>query len=970
VGSYGVTALTGGGYVVLSPDWDRRLSKAGVETITPNVGAATFGNGTTGVLGAVSSANSLIGTTAEDRLGSNGGVTALTNGNYVVASPLWDIAGVADAGAVTFGSGTTGVKGVVSSANSLVGSRASDQVGKDVTTLTNGNYVVSSPLWDRRIVDRDTEIIFADAGAATFGSGATGISGAVSSTNSVVGVRTNDKVSSGNGALGVTALTNGNYVVQSPNWDNGATADAGAATFGSGATGITGLVSSANSLVGSNTGDQIGNRVTALTNGNYVVRSRLWDNGTAADAGAVTFGNGNSGISGVVSAANSLVGDSPNDHVGDSSVTALTNGNYVVGSQFWDNGTTANAGAATFGDGTTGISGVVSAANSLVGATTTDQVGIRVTALTNGNYVVSSSGWDNGTTTDVGAVTFGNGNSGVSGAVSAANSLVGGTTNDVIGDVTALSNGNYVVRSGAWDNGAATSAGAVTFGDGTTGVQGLINSLNGAVGAASNTSLRSIVADNQNGTFFGRFLFEAGGILRVGSQQDGFNDASMIASFGDDQSYTENADPISISDTAAISEIDYAALAGLTLTVSLTAGGQASDRLGIRTVGTGADEINVNGSEVRIGDVVIGTFSGGEGSAPLVITLGSDATTPRVQTLLRNITFSNVSDDPPTAARTVQAILSDAQGLASAAVSKQISVTAVNDAPVLDKSINQTLKGCNEDATAPAASDVASLWLAGVTDPDGPARGIAVTSASSFNGTWQYLLSGSSTWTGMGAVSNSAALLLPDSAKVRFIPKRDFNGIVSLRYRAWDGTGPDAAGDKVSTLDNTGGSTPFSIAQESALLTVKPVNDKPVLGAISGSVGYVHDKPAITLAAFATVTDVDSPDFNTGRLRVRITDGASTSNRLAIGSGFTVDASNNVLQGTTVIGKRVSNGFGTNELVITFNASATKAIVQQLVRAINFKTVGGAAGQRKVVFTVSDGDGGLSAEATKLVNVT
>jgi hypothetical protein len=66
----------------------------------------------------------------------------------------------------------------------------------------------------------------------------------------------------------------------------------------------------------------------------------------------------------------------------------------------------------------------------------------------------------------------------------------------------------------------------------------------------------------------------------------------------------------------------------------------------------------------------------------------------------------------------------------------------------------------------------------------------------------------------------------------------------------------------------------------------------------------------------------------------------------------------------------VSNGFGTKELIITFNTNATKAIVQQLVRAITFKTVGGTAGQRRVVFTVSDGDGGISAEAFKTVNVT
>ena len=46
---------------------------------------------------------------------------------------------------MTWGSGTTGVSGVVSSGNSLAGSTASDQVGgSGITALTNGNYVVSS----------------------------------------------------------------------------------------------------------------------------------------------------------------------------------------------------------------------------------------------------------------------------------------------------------------------------------------------------------------------------------------------------------------------------------------------------------------------------------------------------------------------------------------------------------------------------------------------------------------------------------------------------------------------------------------------------------------------------------------------------------------------------------------------------------------------------------------------------------
>ncbi len=278
----------------------------------------------------------------------------------------WDNGSVGDAGAVTFGNGTTGVSGVISSSNSLVGVSENDQVGYgEYGTLwrdrgmTNGNYVVASPFWDNGSIT--------DAGAATFGDGTTGVSGAISSANSLVGSTEDDLVGFGDfEASAVTALTNGNYVVSSYNWDSSTEYDVGAVTFGNGITGVSGVISSANSLVGSSESDQVGHTsaatpaVTALTNGNYVVSSVYWNNGAVSWAGAVTFGNGTTGVSGVVSAANSLVGSSEDDFVGYSTyfipgVIALSNGNYVVSSLIWDNGTIVDAGAVTFGDGTTGV---------------------------------------------------------------------------------------------------------------------------------------------------------------------------------------------------------------------------------------------------------------------------------------------------------------------------------------------------------------------------------------------------------------------------------------------------------------------------------------------------------------------------------------------------------------------------------------------------------------------------------------
>ncbi len=533
VGNHGVTPLTNGNYVVCSIYWD-------YGTVS-SAGAVTWGSGTSGVSGGISITNSLVGSHANDYVGTD--VTALTNGNYVVCSIDWDNGAVTDAGAVTWGNGTSGIKGHISSVNSLVGSHVNDQVGYiGVTELANGNYVVCSRYWDNGTAT--------DAGAATWGSGTAGISGVVSSANSLVGSHANDQVGSDiSGSSGVTALTNGNYVVGSPSWDNGSTIDAGAVTWGSGTAGVSGVISSDNSLVGSTASDQLGysayggGGVTALTNGNYLVGSPLWDNGAATNAGAVTWGSGTTGISGVVSSVNSLVGSTTNDVVGmtwyGDAITELTNGNYVVSSLFWNNGAVTDAGAVTWGSGTAGVSGVVSSANSLVGSNVVDVVGdggggySGVTALANGNYVVRSTNWHNGAVADAGAVTWGSGTAGVSGVVSSANSLVGSTTNDQVGyissgsAVTALSNGNYVVFSPSWDNGAVTDAGAATWGSGSVGVSGVVSSANSIVGLTSNWGLQPVVVDNVNGTFYATFLNEAGtppgggtfgGRVRVGSQ--------------------------------------------------------------------------------------------------------------------------------------------------------------------------------------------------------------------------------------------------------------------------------------------------------------------------------------------------------------------------------------------------------------------------------------------------------------------
>ena len=440
---HSVVPLSTGNVVITSPFDDAGATDAG---------AVYLFNGATGAL-----ISTLTGSTASDNVGLEG-VVVLANGNFVVTSRSWDLdASHTNVGAVTFGNGNTGVAGVVSGTNSLIGSTSNDMSngGGAVTALTNGNYVVASNRWD---LDATHE----DVGAVTFGDGTSGTSGAISSTNSLIGSTSFDVVGSG----GVTALTNDNYVVRSPIWNvPGGTVEVGAVTFGDGMAGVTGAVNAGNSLVGSRTSDRVGSDgVTALPNGNYLVRSSDWDaDATHTDVGAVSFADGDSGLTGPVSAGNSLVGSTTGDSVGlqaNGGITVLTNGNYVVGSGFWSlDATHTQVGAVTLGDAMSGVVGPISGSNSLVGSTSDDFVGSAgVVALTNGNYVVVSNVWDlDATHTNVGAVTFGDGTLGVKGTVFIGNSLIGSTTGDTIGfasglRVIALTNGNYVVAlpSGIW----------------------------------------------------------------------------------------------------------------------------------------------------------------------------------------------------------------------------------------------------------------------------------------------------------------------------------------------------------------------------------------------------------------------------------------------------------------------------------------------------------------------------------------
>lgn len=405
--------------------------------------------------------------------------------------------------------------------------------------LPNGNYIVRVPQWNN------------NAGAIVWGSARAGVSGQISAANSIVDVQVNRvtvltnsnyviSASFGNGlgmaawidaskgrvgtlsaADGLTgstandgvgdnvvALQNGNYVVLSPNWDEPVSAtvldgtDIGAATWGNGTTGLTGTVSAANSLIGADTHDRIGfGGAIALKGGDYVVLSQYRSQEQGGASGAATWASGAGPTSATVAAANSIHGSSPNDFVGVSGM-ALDNGSYVVQSYSWSNGSATAAGAVTWASGGGPTSLTVDTTNSIVGSTANDHVGGNVVQLANSSYVTFASQWHNTSTAGAGAWTWASGTERTGLVVSAANSRVGSQTNDAIGGSTvALAKGGFVVVAPAWNGSGAATAGAVGWGNGTGALTGAISASNSLVGSTPNDLLGTTVLAGSSGNY-------------------------------------------------------------------------------------------------------------------------------------------------------------------------------------------------------------------------------------------------------------------------------------------------------------------------------------------------------------------------------------------------------------------------------------------------------------------------------------
>ncbi|TAN72142.1 MAG: tandem-95 repeat protein, partial [Magnetospirillum sp.] len=418
---------------------------------------------------------------------------------------------------------------------------------------------------------------------------------------------------------------------------------------------------------------------------------------------------------------------------------------------------------------------------------------------------------------------------------------------------------------------------------------------------------------------------------------------------------------------------------GDTLTYSLTAGGGTDGTTTLTSDGslTFTPDANFNGTHtvsVQVSDNHGGTYSrdfdivvtaandaptldianqvlslSGTTAAPIVISdadllanfsdLDGDAL--RVQSI--TATNGTVTGDgsghwlvtPPTAGGTITLsyVVADGHG-GTVTGTATVAATFVNHAPVLDISATPTLTVITEDfvpagggVDTSGATMVSSLLAARTSDVDGTVTPrMAVVDADTTHGAWFYSTDAGTTWSAMGAVSETSARLLGDSNSLRFVPMGDWNGTATISYRAVDASCTDGNGSLVDASDN-GGGTAFSAAAETASISVTAVDDTPV------ALGPPGDAASGEGAAIAvTGLSVHEVDGQTVQVMLSGAGGA-----LTLGS-------------TT--GVTFTTGDGVGDAFMTFTGSVDK--VNAALATLTYAPTAGFVGAHTVTMQVGD----------------
>ncbi|WP_434708828.1 LapA family giant adhesin [Pseudomonas sp. R1-1] len=298
------------------------------------------------------------------------------------------------------------------------------------------------------------------------------------------------------------------------------------------------------------------------------------------------------------------------------------------------------------------------------------------------------------------------------------------------------------------------------------------------------------------------------------------------------------------------------------------------------TLLTGATVVLTNrqdGDALNLGNSVNGiTINANSTNGTVTLTLSGNATLADYMQVIKNISFTNSSEDPSTVPRTITVTVTDGSNYSNTATTT-VNVVAVNDAPVAAPS----------NVTGSEDTPLVLGWSTfGVSDVDSPASslGIKITQLPG-EGKLQYL--DGSTWKD---VANNQTFTKADidAGKLRFMPDANESGVNGYGGSGLGNNQADYAQIKFQPTDgqllgNTG----------TVKIDITPVADAPTVNVADNSVKSTGLIKEVWTGLSGLGTSGNGADSTTLK---NVIDGAGTPN--SSGSVTNVQSDGSVAAGT------------------------------------------------------------------------
>lgn len=367
--------------------------------------------------------------------------------------------------------------------------------------------------------------------------------------------------------------------------------------------------------------------------------------------------------------------------------------------------------------------------------------------------------------------------------------------------------------------------------------------------------------------------------------------------------YTENENPVAVTDTLAVEDIDDSTLVSASVSI-------------INHYHAGAEQLSFTGA---------GNISGSWDSVSGVLTLSGIAGKGDYEQALRSVTYEYLEDNPDSAVRTLVFSVNDGKN-DSSPVTRQLQVLAVNDAPQMFSGLSGYVPYTENSAPVTIAD------TAVVSDADDTQLQLAVIqfTAKYQMGEDQLLFTDTaniiSSW---DAVTGTLILSGVDTVA------NYQSAVQSVRYQNLSDS-PDGSIRPVSLVvsDGTALSNPVLVT-----LDIVTVNDPPILtGMDSVALSYTENSAAVRIAPNLTVADADHS--------------AIQSAVIEISENFVAGQDRLLFTNTPTITGNWNDANG----VLTLTGAESLAAYQTALRDVRYHNVSDApdTSARKVEFTVND----------------